>query len=168
MKITTAAILLFCLSICSAFADVGTRHSETAGGYSLQPPQGWIFHALPGMKYEFAFGPANNGFSPNINVVDEMYRGSLKDYVSLSKASLQKLFVEYKLQGQSHFVTSSGINGEKIITTSLQQKVRLRQIFYFLPDGKDKYFVITCSALASGGGALDASFEESVKSFTFL
>ena len=160
-----AACIIFCATIFSAHAEVGARHAEDAGGYSLQAPKGWQFREFPGMKYQFAFGPASNSFSPNINVVDEAYSGSLQSYVDANKDTLSRVFVKFKLHQRSKFVTASGINGEKLVTTSMQQKHLLRQTFYFFPGLNGKYFVVTCSTLAKGGEALDPVFEESIRTF---
>jgi hypothetical protein len=58
-----------------------------------------------------------------------------------------------------------------VVTASLQQNRQLRQIFYFLPAGRDRYFVVTGSALAAhhdAHDAQDAAFDESVRSFACL
>jgi hypothetical protein len=159
---------LVCLFFSSVHADVGSRHIERAGGYSLQAPKGWEFREFPGMKYQIAFGQPKDAFAPNINVVDETYGGPLKTYVDLNLQSLEKLFVDFKLLRREAFVTASGVKGEKIIVTSLQQKNLLRQTFYFFPGPSGKYLVVTCSALAKGGEALDGLFAESLKTFELL
>jgi hypothetical protein len=156
---------LLCLTAHVAHADVGDRYSEQAGGFSLRAPKGWNFRDVPGMKYKFAFGPASNSFSPNINVIDEAYPGSLKSYVDLSKNAVEKMLPQFTLIKRDAFVTTSGIRGEKMVATSLQQNNLLRQTFYFLPGAAGKYYVVTCSALAAGGDALDPVFEESIKTF---
>ncbi len=166
MKNSLAAVcLFFCVTTPVAQAAVGERHSEPAGGFSLQAPKGWQFREFPGMKYQIAAGPTSNSFTPNLNVVDEMYGGSLKSYVDESTKTLKRIFVEFKLIKRDPFVTKSGLRGERMVTTSLQQKYALRQTFYVFPGAKGKYFVVTCSALAAGGEALDAVFEESMKTF---
>jgi hypothetical protein len=159
---------LFCLAAHVARAEVGERHFEKAGAFSFQAPKGWQFRELPGVKYQFAFGPASHSFSPNINVVDEVYSGSLKSYVDQNKNALIKLFEQFTLIRQDNFVTTNGTRGERLVTTSVQHKNLLRQIFYFLPGANGKYFVITCSALAAGGEALDSVFEESIRTFDII
>jgi hypothetical protein len=160
---------VFCLTAYAAQAEVGDRHSEMAGGFSLQAPKGWQFRVMPGMKYQFAFGPASNSFSPNINVVDDMYSGDLNTYVDRSMETLNKMLEQFTLIQRNAFVTRGGMSGERVVTTSLQQKrFLLRQSFYFLPGTNGKYFVVTCSTLASGGEALDSVFDESVKTFEII
>jgi hypothetical protein len=60
--------VLFCLTAYVAHAEVGDRHSEKAGSFSLQAPKGWKFHEFPGIKYKIALGPALNSFSPIDNI----------------------------------------------------------------------------------------------------
>lgn len=169
MKSSAIAVcLLFLTNAFAAHAEVGDRHFEKAGGFSLRAPKGWQFREFPGMKYQFAFGPVADSFSPNINVVDEAYGGSLKSYVDANLATLNKLFEQFRLLKRDAFVTTSGTKGARMVTTSLQHRNRLRQTFYILPGVNGKYFVVTCSALAAGGEALDAVFEESIKTFEII
>jgi len=167
-RLFIAVCFLFCITAYTAHAELGDRHSEKAGGFSLQAPKGWQFREFPGMKYQIAFGPASNSFSPNINFVDEAYDGPLKGYVDANQNALNKMFVQFKLIKRDTFVTTRGLRGERLITTSLQQKNLLRQIFYFISGVNGKYLVVTCSALAAGGEALDSAFEESIKSFDII
>lgn len=168
MKKSLFAICFFFLVVNAVHAGVGDKHVEQAGGYSLKAPQGWQFREFPGLKYQIAFGPAAKSFSPNINVVDEAYGGSLKSYVNANLQNLEKMFVQFKLIKRTDFITTGGLSGEKLLTTSLQGKVLLRQTFYFLPGIKGKYFVVTCSSLAEGGESYDAAFEESMKTFELI
>ena len=160
--------MCFALLAFPVLAELGESHVEKAGGYSLQAPKGWEFREFPGMKYQIAFGPASNSFSPNINVVDEAYDGSLNSYVDANAKSVEPVFEQYSLIRREAFATKSGLKGERLVTTSLQYKNKLRQTFYILPGRKGKYFVVTCSALAAGGESLDAPFEESMRSFELI
>jgi hypothetical protein len=166
MKINIFCIC-FLLSIFS-HAAVGDRHIEQSGGFSFQAPTEWVFRDFPGMKYQIAFGPATNSFSPNMNVVDEVFDGSLNDYVKENEKAIEKMFDQYKLIKKSDFKTSKGLKGKKMITTSIQQKNVVRQIFYFFPGSHEKYFVVTCSTLAQDGDLLDSVFDESMQSFELL
>jgi hypothetical protein len=168
MKKLTFAICFFFLVVNVGHAAVGGKHVEQAGGYSLQAPQGWQFREFPGLKYQIAFGPVAKSFSPNINVVDEAYGGSLKSYVDANLQNLEKMFMQFKLIKRAAFVTTGGLSGEKLVTTSLQGKVFLRQTFYFLPGIDGKYFVVTCSSLAEGGESQDTTFEQTMKTFEII
>jgi len=165
MKKLLLVIVFFCFATDAAYAEVGARHIEQAGSFSLQAPKGWQFREFPGMKFQIALGPAANSFSPNINIVDEAYGGALKNYVDENVKSLEKMFVQFTLVKREAFVTTSGVKGERMITTSLQQKSLVRQTFYFFPGPKGRYLVVTCSTLAERGAALDSMFEESLRTF---
>lgn len=168
MKRLFITVCFFILTTYVAYAEVGDRHYEQTGGFSLRAPKGWQFREFPGMKYQFAFDPASNYFKPNINVIDEAYGGSLKSYVDANKNTLFKMFEQFTLIKRDLFVTTRGLQGERMVTTSLQQKNLLRQTFYFLPGVNGKYFVVTCSTLAAGGEAFDSVFEESIKTFEII
>ena len=162
-SITFASLLLAALPLLAA--DVGKRHHETAGGFSFCPPQGWTIQAFPGLKYSIASGPAANGFAPNVNVVDESADMSLPEYVDTSKRMLSKAFKGYKELGSREFKTTSGAKSTRLIIQSNQNGTQLRQTFYFFAGKGDKKFVVTCSALASGGEKFDEVFETTLKTF---
>lgn len=154
------------LSAASLFAaDVGKRHHETAGGFSFCPPQGWKLQSFPGLKYSIAAGPASKGFAPNINVVDESADASLADYVEANRKTLSTVFKAYKELGKKEFKTTAGLKGARLLIQNQQNDTVLRQAFYFFAGKGDKKFVVTCSALASGGEAIDEVFETSLKTF---
>jgi hypothetical protein len=166
-KSLTVFMLFLCFFVSMAYAAVGERHVEQAGGFSLQAPNGWEFREFPGMKYRFAFGPVKDGFSSNINVVDEIYKDSLKSYVDANIQNLKKALPQFKLIERKDFATNSGLKGEKLVTSSFQQQIALRQTFYFLPGPQGRQFVVTCTTLEAKGESLDAVFDESVKTFAF-
>jgi hypothetical protein len=166
-RLLFAAITLF-IAVFAAHAEVGDRHVEPSGGYALRAPKGWQFREFPGLKYQVAFLAMPGGFSPNLNVVDEGYGGPLKSYVDENTKVLKKTFTGFKLVKRVRFVTASGVQGEKMITVSQQQKTRLRQAFYLFPGRGGKYFVVTCSTPAEKGDAFDAAFDESLKTFELV
>jgi hypothetical protein len=162
------ACFLFCYTANAAHAKLGDRHYEKAGGFSLQAPKGWQFHEQPGTKYQTAFGPPSNSFWPNIFILDEAYQGTLKGLVDANQTLLPKMFKQFTINKRDTFVTARGLRGERLVTTSLQQKILLRQILYIIPGVNGKYFVVNCTALAAGGEALDSVCEESIKTFDLI
>jgi hypothetical protein len=70
---------------------------EKSGAFSFDPPSGWKTVQIPGLKYRLACGPAENKFTPNINVVDEMFSGSLADYVEANLKDMKQSFVNFNL-----------------------------------------------------------------------
>jgi hypothetical protein len=168
MKRLLLAVCALFVAVFAAHAEVGDRHVEQSGGYALRAPKGWQFREFPGLKYQIAFFPVPGAFSPNMNIVDEGYGGPLKSYVDENTKTLQKMFTAFKLVKRAPFVTESGIQGEKMITTSQQQTTRLRQVFYFFTGSGGKYYVVTCSTPAEKGDALDAAFDESLRTFELV
>jgi hypothetical protein len=75
---------------------LGARHFEKGGGFSFQPPAGWKIMEIPGMKYKGVFGPPADGFSPNINFVDEAALDHLRDYVERGLNTEQSFFKEFE------------------------------------------------------------------------
>lgn len=160
--------LLFLLFNISAYSEVGDRHFEMDGGFSFCAPEGWKFKDFPGMKFQIAFGPKSDSFSPNMNIVDEANKASLDSYAEESIRALKTAFQQFKLIKREKFLTDSKIPGEKIITNSLQRNKLLRQTFYIFLGSKGKFLVFTCSCLAENGEKLDTVFEESLKTFDYI
>jgi hypothetical protein len=165
LKAALAVVLVLACGMVARAEDapVGERHIEVAGGYSFAPPKDWTLKEFPGMKYQFAFGPAANGFAPNINCVDEAFNGTVDTYANENLKSLQAIFQGFKKISQVTFKTEAGVSGVKLVTTSEQQKMALRQTFFFLDGPAGKKLVFTCSCLAEGGEKLDPVFEASIK-----
>jgi hypothetical protein len=139
-------------------------HYEKAGGFSYDPPKGWRIVDFPGLKYRISAGASENGFAPNINVVDEKFSGSLPTYVDLNMETMKKAFTDFKLLKREDFQTEDGLAAVRVVCEDTQQKQRLRQTFCFFGDSSRKY-VVTCTALAEGGEKLDPLFAESTKTF---
>jgi hypothetical protein len=137
---------------------------EKAGGFSYDPPKGWQVVEFPGLKYRSAHGPAENGFAPNINVVDETFAGSLAEYVDGNLATLKKMFTDFKLLKREDFQTEDGLPATRLVVEDNQQGRSLRQSFCFFGNSTRKY-VVTCTALAERGESLDALFAQSMKTF---
>jgi hypothetical protein len=139
---------------------------EQAGGFSYEPPKGWQLMDFAGAKYRISHGPAANGFAPNINVVEEKFSGSLSKYVDLNLESMKKAFSDITNLKREDFQTEDGAPAIRLITQNKQQGRMLRQTFYFFSNSSRKY-VVTCTTLADGGEALDATFADSMRTFRF-
>lgn len=158
----TILTILVCLIGCS---DKQPRQLyEKAGSFSYDPPSGWRIVEFPGLKYKISYGQTENGFSPNINVVDEMFSGTLTEYVDGNLKNMEKLFSKFNIISQEKIKTKDNEEAEKIIIENEQNGSMLRQSFLFIGSGNKKY-VVTCSALADGGAKFDTEFLKSLKTF---
>ena len=137
---------------------------EQAGGFSYDPPKGWETVNFSGLKYRVSHGPVANGFAPNINVVDESFAGSLKEYVDGNLANMKNAFADLTIRKREDFQTEDGLSATRVITENKQQGRLLRQTFCFFGESKRKY-VATCTTLADGGEVLDGTFAESMRTF---
>lgn len=137
---------------------------EPAGGFSYDPPAGWTVSEMPGMKYRIAVGPVQQEFASNINVVDEAFAGSLADYVDANVSMIEKVLASPRILKRDDFQTADLSSASRVVIEDEQQGRALRQTFYFFDGGRRKY-VATCSTLADGADALDATFEASMKTF---
>src|SRR6266481_3355461 len=90
-------------------------HYEKAGGFSYDPPQGWQIITFPGLKYRISHGPTQNGFAPNINVIDEPFRGTLAEYVDLNLVTMKKMFVDARLLKRDDFQTEDDHPATRVV-----------------------------------------------------
>jgi hypothetical protein len=167
---------VFGLNLTAPFSEAGNqsntdkarkseRHVEPEGGFSFIPPDGWEMRSFPGrFKFKAAIGPPTGGFTPNIAVGDELWPGSLEDYI---KASIEVISQKpnIKVTKKGDFTTSEGLRGARITLDNFRKDTTLRQTMYFFARGETK-FVVTCSTVAAAGSDdLDAVIENSIKTF---
>jgi hypothetical protein len=162
--IATAFFILLSVSMSAQNVGVGDRYNERIGGYSICPPRSWQATEVPGFKYHFFFGQVSNGFSPNINFVDQQYFSSLKEYVDLNIVQLKQILDDFLLISRTNFSTNSKLSGERLVVLDRQNSMKLKQLFYIFSKG-DLKMVITCTVLADGGELYDNIFDESIKTF---
>jgi hypothetical protein len=167
MRITRyimGVILVISLSSIGYADKPPRRHYEESGGFSYNPPSGWQIVEFPGLKYRVSHGPVENGFAPNINVVDEEFSGTLAAYVDGSLENMERIFAKFKVLSRENLKTHDNEAGVKIITENEQQGRMLRQTFFFIGSGDRKY-VVTCSTTADDGAEFDSIFSEIFKTF---
>ena len=83
------SFLLILLSLCGlVYGQTSGRHFEDSGNFSICFPMGWTVYELPGLKYKIFYDNSNNGFSPNIVILDEIFEGSLDDYLHLNNLNM--------------------------------------------------------------------------------
>ncbi|HEY7331138.1 MAG TPA: hypothetical protein VH592_26115 [Gemmataceae bacterium] len=143
---------------------VNGRLVEPQGGFSYVPPEGWMAHQLPGHKYRIVSGPMIGAGAPNINATDELFAGSLEEYVKANLAGLQRFMAEFRVLRQEDFQTSEGLSGVRVITEATLNGRRFRQTYFFFGNGNRKY-VVACTTGREGGEELDPIFEASMKTF---
>ena len=111
--------------------------------FTYQKPDGWEYKDFPGLKYEVSIGKPAKGFAPNIVVVDEDFSGTLEEYFKQNVAQVEKTINKAKIISQKKISTADGDAGFKLVYTSEQNGLKLKQIQYFFGKG-DKKYVLTC------------------------
>jgi hypothetical protein len=56
----------------------------------LTPVKNWALFDVPGLPAQALATKGQNGFAPNLNMVDEKWAGNLDEYVRYSQAELVK------------------------------------------------------------------------------
>lgn len=153
------------LILSSLVMAQSNRVLEKASRFSYLLPKGWVSKTIPGYQHKFAFAPASQGFAPNVNFVFEDFAGSLINYVTASKSSLNKVFKSFKILFETRASTKNAGDAIKLGLQNEQQGKLLFQAFYFV-DAKSKKFVITCTALPSQRAKIEPDCDALVKSFS--
>ena len=165
LRFITILFILLPLSSVVMANQTGSILVETDGGFSYAAPSGWKISEFPGLKFKIAFGKPIDGFSPNINVVDENYNSNLINYVIENEKNMKKIFQNYKHIGKKEFQTNSGLKGIKLVIEADQQGKSLRQTFYFFTRNDGKKLVVTCSVPLEQGEKYNHIFDSSMKTF---
>jgi hypothetical protein len=139
---------------------------EKTGKFSYDPPKAWQIAEFPGLKYRISHGPREDDFAPNINVVTEPFAGLPAQYAEASLAAMRKGFSNMRILGKDQFLTTDAETVVRVLVENEQQGRLLRQAFHFMVHS-GRGFVVTCTALAANGQAMDSIFEETVKTFRF-
>jgi hypothetical protein len=161
-------VAIFLIFAQFIFAQSGERYYENAGNFSYCPPLNWNITEYPGLKYHIILGPVVENTAANINFADEVYSGSLNEYVSLSLAQLGRLIDSLKLISREPFKTNSGIVGEYVIVSSFQYGFYFMQFLYFLQTPNNRYFVISATAVESISAIYQPIFDECIKTFELM
>jgi len=157
-KLTLLLILLL-------VAGPGLAKQLSEGPFEFTVPSGWTVKPFGSLKYKLAFGPASNGFAPNINIMADETPLSIDKYCQGNEAVLKKQIPNIKIKGKSYFKTAKGLQGVKLVTSSNQQKKDLVQTFYMFPGKKNTKFVVTCTSLAAYAAKWGPQFDKSMKTF---
>jgi hypothetical protein len=173
MKTTlSAALLILTFGISSAGQGNCARHLETDGGLSFCPPEGWIELKKAEDKYSQFLGPAQEGFTANLNIKDEINTTPLTDLVAASvkqiilPGSAEKLGVtSVSLVNQSEFITASSQRGFKVTFRVELKGWIIRTVQYYFDAAGDKKFVLTFTSLEAQKAKLDPVCDDSAKTF---
>lgn len=133
-------------------------------GFSFVPPKGWQPREMPGLKFKPVLGTPEDGFAPNINIVDEAFGGPLDTYVNANLENMQKMMPGFVNVSTEAFRSDDGLDAKKLTTESDQNNMHMRQLFYMFP-GNGRYFVVTCSDLREHKGKHDTECDASAKTF---
>jgi hypothetical protein len=143
----------------------GKRHVEPEGAFSFIPPDGWEMRSIPQSKFKAAIGPPAGGFTPNIFVLDELWPGSLDDYIKAAIESWGQKKPNIKVVKREDFATAEGLEGRRLILENRGDNA-LRQRMYIFAKGETKY-VVMCTTVAEGADKLDGVFEDCILTFRF-
>jgi hypothetical protein len=166
-------MILSVLFLCSATVHAHQAktedtplHVDPVGKFSFVPPKDWKSMEMPGAKFLVVRGAPKDGFTPNIYVSDEAFKGTLKEYADASEVGLRQILTKYRHIKREDFKTTDGLPGLRFIIEHELLGKLLRQSGYIF-ENQGRMFVIMCSSLADGGEAMDTVFEASAKTFRF-
>lgn len=146
------------------------RYVDPENGSSFNIPTGWTIEEIPGQNHKVIVGPAENDYTPNMNVVTAYFTGSLDDYVAANLRILPKVYASagrrnFEVLNQSDFFTRNKQRAVKVVTQFEMNGRLLRQTGYFFQGPRGTMLLVACSVLSEGGEAFDKVFEESMMTF---
>ena len=157
------AVLSF-IGCGSATREEG-RHYEKSGRYSIALLDSWEAVEMAGLRYKILMIIEDDGSGANINFVDDIFAGDLSVYVDATIDQLSTFFGQnMQITERSDFVTLKNLKGEKLVTNSFQNNVRVRQLFYMF-SGNRKTITITGTVLENAGETYDELFDRTVETF---
>lgn len=137
--------------------------ADLGGGYSLTPPENWVVQKSPASPYSVLIAQPVDDFSPNINIQEETYNGSMDDYISLSMVNLEQMMKAKKIS-QSPF-SAANSKGVKLVTNTEYNDFKLRQTFYFFDNSRGQKVVVVTSSARSSAGQFDPVFDTIMQTF---
>jgi hypothetical protein len=169
MKFIVAIVGVFLLALTATAQTNCEQLKEDFGGFSICIPSGWKIGNHPGEVYRIAFGPLENGFSPNINFKSHGVDLTLAEYVSLNVdailTSADSLgFSNVRLKTRTRFVTNAKSVGFKVVLLSELQGFKLRTVQYFFAGKDGEKLVMTGTTLEDRGAALELVFDRAARS----
>jgi len=159
--LTVLSCIALLLETVSAYAQ--NTISDTTDGFALTLPKRWRLATVPGFKFTVAITTPTQNFAPNINVVDEEFKGSIFEYAKWSRKSMTRVFPDDKVVSHTTFQTKSGVHVERYISEHKGNGTLLRFLQYYLPSKRGKMLVITLTDRTTQGSIFDKEIDEAVR-----
>ncbi len=164
-KIILSTFCLLLLTIPLFSQNKVKEASEPEGGFSYFIPSDWTLARIEGMPYQIARDKAANGFSPNINILQEKNKFTFPEYMKANIAQLKEYISDYKELSTEEFVTTGGLKGKKHTCSDKQVGKNLFQAFYFFETRDKSKVIITGSCLFADKEKYTPVFDAIAKSF---
>ncbi len=147
------------------------RVTETAGGFSYVPPAGWtVGTGVPfsSLKYRGYIGDLDGGLKGAFIVQEVDSPKSLDASIQDDIAEYQKQTPAPNILSNTPFVTTSGLQGIKLVAELTQNDVLKRFVFYWFSGKGNQKIVIVAAWLASFGDKYEPVTDASMKTFALV
>ena len=168
------AILISCGVIVQSCPDEGKEPGEYVnkkGGFAISFPQGWELHENAMQLDAAALAPlesVNDRFRENVTVASSPLDTAMDAEAVLESQmpTMLKLITDFKVEERGE-ATIGGQKAVWLTYTQLQGKDRLKTTMYAAA-GKEKAWLIHCTAEISAYDKYRDTFETTVQSFRIL
>lgn len=168
-KFRTVSLMILLSSICVGGLSFGQEVTEEKGGFSYTPPEGWESMEFPGNEFRFTYGPADDGFSPNLNIIrGKRAAMSLGFNARLGLATQKKNHPEFKLIKIFSVLTADAQPAVVAIIEHNESGKLLRFTQVYLDGIGDERFLLTYTAFPGPSKEIDPEILKSISSFKLL
>lgn len=170
-KVLLTATFVVALATMATAQKLGPVHTETAGGWSIAPPDGWTFEHNA-KKLPVFWGPEIDKLTANLNVGtaqnDMTFEKLRETWIAYAPTHPQNLGVDSTTVESSTAMKAGELKGFRVILVSKKGDQTFRSIQYVLSKDEKKLYVLTFTALNADRVTNDVLFEASAKSFKLL
>jgi hypothetical protein len=167
MKKITVLFFLFAVLFTGNISAQYPLIPHGEGDFTINIPAGWQLQNY-GLKYNIIFGPADGGFSPNINFVEEAFTGTASEYIDAALQLLANFYNNFRLLSRGSFTTNSGLQGEHIVYQAELNNVNVWMKQYAIRSRSGTTIMIISGGAAPAlGSKYESLYDDCIKTFNW-
>lgn len=140
------------------------RVTDRANGFSIVPPNGWTKGSNQGKTFMLYLDAPKNNFRANLNVNVSPDDGTpVSRLAGIIKPAFAKQFDKWKAMGEGT-TTIAGQPSYFLSSRFSMQGYDIQNLQYYIRGKKNRFYVLTFTALASNYKSYEATFKQTAAS----